>query len=49
MKSVSEIVKELEARKKQVIFVLVILGLIIILVSIYYLRAKQQWIEKSKR
>jgi hypothetical protein len=49
IKSVNQILKELEGRKKQVIFVLVILGLIIILVLIYYLRAKQQWIEKSKR
>jgi hypothetical protein len=49
IKSVKQILDELEGRKKQVIFVVVILGLIIILVSIYYLRVKQQWVERSKK
>jgi hypothetical protein len=49
IQSTNQILKELEARKKEVIFVLVILGLITIIVSIYYLRAKKQWIEISER
>ncbi len=43
IRSVNQIEKELERRKEGVIFVLVVLGLIIFIVSIYYFRAKQQW------
>jgi hypothetical protein len=49
MRSVNQIGEELERRKERVIFVLVILGLIIFIVSIYYLRAKGNWLENGKR
>jgi hypothetical protein len=49
VKSVNQVIKELKERKKEVIFVLIILGLIIIIVSIYYYRVKQRWLETSKR
>lgn len=41
IKSVDQILKELEGRKKQVIFVLVILGLIACIISIQYFRIKK--------
>ncbi len=45
--SANAIEKELEGRKERVIFVLVILGLIILIISIYYFRANRQWIEEG--
>jgi predicted CXXCH cytochrome family protein len=48
MKSVDQIIKELKGRKKEVIFVLVILAAIIVIVSVYYFRVKQQWLQESK-
>jgi len=48
MKSVDQVLEELKGRKREVIFVLVILGVIIAIVSTYYLRVKNQWLEKSK-
>ncbi len=48
IRSVHQIQKELERRKEGVLFVLVILGLIILIVSIYYSRAKRRWIEERR-
>ncbi|MEW6376975.1 MAG: cytochrome c3 family protein [Thermodesulfobacteriota bacterium] len=45
LQSINQIRQELEGRKREVIFVLVVLGLIIVIVSLYYLRAKHQWME----